>query len=99
MMIITTREQFEAALERVLGYLARPPAPGTPEDSDFTVLLSSLESYRGKVDRSEAHNEVVSSAFSRLDREFANFRHRYATRSQAGIFGGFGFGRDLSGRT
>jgi hypothetical protein len=98
-MIITTRDQFDAALERVLGYLAHPPEPGSPEDRDFTVLLSSLESYRGKLEPAEARNEVVSSAFSRLDREFASFRRRYATRPQAGIFGGFGFGRDLSGRS
>lgn len=98
-MIITTREGFEAALERVLGYLAHPPGPGTAEDKDFTVLLSSLETYRGRLAKSEAHTEVVSSAFGRLDREFASFRRRHATRPQAGIFGGFGFGRDLSGRT
>ena len=97
-MIITTRDQFEAALGRVLGYLAHPPEPGSPEDRDFTVLLSSLETYRGKLDRSEAHDDAVSSAFSRLDREFGKFRQRHSTRPQAGAFGGFGFGRDLSGR-
>ena len=96
-MIITTRDEFEDALERVLGYLAQPPTPGTPEDQDFTALLSGLDAYRGKLDKSEAKDEVVSTAFTQLDREFAKFREQHATRPQAGAFRGFGFGRDLSG--
>lgn len=93
--MITTREEFEDTLERVLGYMAAPPAPGTAEDKDFTTLLSSLEAYRGGLSEEEARDDAMNAAFEDLDREMAGFRQRHADRPQAGAFSGFGFGRRL----
>lgn len=95
--MITTREDFEAALERVLGYLASPPAPGAPEDREFSALLADLKAYHGAVTKAEVRDEAVSVAFEDLDRELASFRRRHADRPQAGSFSGFGFGHDLEG--
>lgn len=98
-MMITTRDEFEDALQRVLGYLAKPPAPDSAEDRDFTTLLSRLQSYRGRIVRQEACDEAVASSFRHLDREFDRFRRRHADRPQAGAFSSFGFGRDLERRS
>jgi hypothetical protein len=98
-LMITTRDEFEDALGRVLGYLAQPPEPGSAGDRDFSTLLSSLEAYRGGLSEDEAREETVRSAFKGLDQELASFRLRHADRPQAGAFSGFGFGRRLEDRS
>jgi hypothetical protein len=42
--MIEDHDQYEAALERLLGHLDRP-LPGSPGDEEFTKLLEQIEAY------------------------------------------------------
>jgi hypothetical protein len=42
--MIENQDDFEAALERLLGHLDRP-LPGGPEDAEFTRLLAEIASF------------------------------------------------------
>lgn len=44
--MITDQKSFEAALERVAGFLETPPHEGTPQDSEFAALLEEVAQYQ-----------------------------------------------------
>ena len=44
--MITDEKTFEAALERVAGFLDRPPHDGTPQDAEFASLLEDIAQYQ-----------------------------------------------------
>lgn len=81
--MITDDKSFEAALERVTGFLERPPHEGTPQDYEFATLLEDIAQYQtqlqslptssaidGVVQR--AHDLMRDAAELRRAREAAN---------------------------
>jgi len=44
--MISDQRSFEAALERVAGFLETPPHEGTPQDYEFATLLEEIAQYQ-----------------------------------------------------
>lgn len=51
--MIDTEEGFRSALERAMGFLETPPAPGSQDEREFAALLDELEAYRPPMPTSE----------------------------------------------
>jgi hypothetical protein len=47
--MITDAKSFEAAVERVAGYLEHPPREGTPQDFEFASLLEDVAQYQTEI--------------------------------------------------
>jgi hypothetical protein len=94
--MIETHEQFEDCFERVLGYIARPPQPDTPEDAEFRRLLQEIAQYRPCLPQEPA-DHPAAVAFAALEDELADFARRHPGRLHDGELSGFGFGRDVRG--
>ena len=56
--MITDERSFEAAVERVAGYLEHPPHEGTPQDFEFATLLEEIAQYQ-----TEIQAQPVKSSF------------------------------------
>lgn len=94
--MIETQDQFDAAFEKALGYLAHPPVRGTPQDDEFGQILLDLSSYRHRFDETLVPEHPAAVAFAALDDELKAFRQRYPDRHEHdGELSHFGFGQDL----
>jgi hypothetical protein len=94
--MIENQDQFDLAFEKTLGYLAHPPARGTPEDEEFGQILLDLASYRHRLDEALLPEHPAAVAFAALDDELNAFSRRHPGRHEHdGELSGFGFGQDL----
>src|ERR1700751_241900 len=74
--MITDDKSFEAALERVAGFLENPPHEGTAQDYEFACLLEAVAQYQSQLQAlptSSPLDGVVRRAAD-LMRDAANLR-------------------------
>ena len=95
--MIETNEQFEDCFEKVLGYIAKPPRPDTPEDAEFRRLLEEIAQYRHCLPQ-PVEEHPAAAAFAALESELKDFARRHPGRLHDGELSGFGFGRDVRGK-
>ena len=83
--MIQDHDQYEAALERLLGHLERP-LPGGPEDAEFTALLAQIESYQppGGEDHDDPRLRDLRARAKELAAQANEFMRRHDEREQAG---------------
>ena len=94
--MITTIDEFETALGRMLQLLADPPAPGTPEDAEFDRMLADLKAYRETLPAPVQAEHPAAPGLDRLQAELQDFQRRNPDHPRTGAMSGFAFGRDLS---
>lgn len=56
--MITDDKSFEAALERVAGFLENPPHEGTPQDYEFASLLEAVAQYQSRLQAAPASSTL-----------------------------------------
>ena len=98
---MTERVDNDTALEEVLGFLAEPPAHGTPDDARFGARLRQVLS-ASIVDESDDEDDPIPKAELALDADLRTRLEQAAKRHASHPFGdhpdGIGptLGMDLS---
>lgn len=80
--MIENREDYEAALERLLGHLDRP-LPGGADDAEFGKLLAEIESFNPPM-ADEPHPDGLRERAEALAARATEFLRRHDEEEQAG---------------